>query len=529
MSYRKIVAEQIVKIRRTKNEEAKALIPDAEEAYGMTALHVMALLLRTRWPSYKRWSVAVTENLDYDTRKKLPLILASKDPGVVYVYPNVPVYEVFVDSPEIMAQVTTCVYLDALVPLRDRVKEELEHEQKKRAWADLKSCRRAICKREKLSVSKVVAKYILPGGKADKIRDLSIKISNQLKPLEFHWAETPEELATMYDSGKVSSCLTPKDGRTWAGLQENDLLPSSFYGYCPETCGFYIAKGDEVVARTIVFKREGKPAHFYKTYPANGPMADALVMELSRLKVTNGTCHPKEPFYVDAPFSKKEKDYIMPVPYFEGLSASFWIKFEMDTRKFHLFPPAGVKGAESHALTAKGYKLFDLARIDSRMVGAKFILDLAETCAYCNKKVSTTTGQCYRIDGETYCQSICVAQAGYVSATQADGQTCWVHKRAAIIDFCDPGYAWTTAYAAKKAGAMPFLSTFSDEVDPNKVSIHGGKVFKGKEEVRISSSHFDMLRSRTRVLGYSLQRKEDGTFELYSNPSPKADNKGVDW
>lgn len=467
-------------------------LADIEKMAEVPYVHLTAIVFRKRYLGYKRWADAIAQILPPKYAKELPFIVPAGKSGEVYVYTNIPLVHDRLYYPEQLKEVSFCVHADLLRPIYDEVMKDLADEKRKVRWSEFSRGKKIITKRERMPVSRVLARFtsmIEDGIKDSSIRDMADKIAMELRPVELIVADTPEKACQMYMSGPHSCMAATSDiGKRWKQLVADRKMPSLFYYYHPNYMGVYYMKNGQVAARTLLirsntarkeFLEQTTPLekksfnikdykYYVRIYSSTTEMANKLQQMLAEHGiVATPSVDIRANFNIPGIWNKELKDYFMPLPYIDYRQGDLHFTFDPKSKEFLLRvnPKDLPTGVERRTMSSS-----------EGFVGAKTVLG-AERCHSCGVRMTGVHRITRSQDGHAFCGANCVSAAGYVPAMDSEG----VHRiipRDATLYFDPVGSrVFTNREAAIRRGALPLL-TFqhilnSDYKSDDRVTVEG--------------------------------------------------------
>ena len=139
----------------------------------------------------------------------------------------------------------------------ETIKADLAHPERRAAWTPMSRGIKRLGKRQELSMSRALARAVLWDGKpienAQVVENIAQKMLDIYKPADFYFADTVDEIRAMYRRESDETPHSCMDSRHRFNL-EGDVRPVDFYAHCPNSRGAYIAKGNIVLARTILWR-----------------------------------------------------------------------------------------------------------------------------------------------------------------------------------------------------------------------------------------------------------------------------------
>ena len=136
-----------------------------------------------------------------------------------------------------------------------------------------------------MHLTRVLSRSLLIRGKrADPtfIDNLAEKMVDVYKPMEYRHAVNPNDMQDMYLRGPDSptSCMD--------STHSFEASPVHWYGYCPITEGRYVARGNNVLARAIIYQNISTKEWFYsRVYYTRDVYGDELKKQMKKEGIKN--------------------------------------------------------------------------------------------------------------------------------------------------------------------------------------------------------------------------------------------------
>ncbi len=327
------------------------------------------------------------------------------------------------------------------------------------AWNPLSRALTRMFKGAEVSVAAALQRYTkLPATMAEKdINKLAEHIINFRRPAEILEARTPADFIQMYGTEDgPQSCMTGHAARGWSYMVDHyKIHPTSWYAYTGNTFGLYMKKGDEVVARCIVYNKAAKGAkpvwEMGRLYHST-EFAKAKIIEEARKRGI--IVDRMKEFFLkhadwefDVPIIKLRAGGpdIIPMPFVDNLFNGFRLKYNQKQQTVTFTSDTNMPNTQVRV--QPGY--IDVSTIEHNQ------------CSYCQRMfVKGIHSQ----DGNyIMCSVACMNALGYVGAMDADGAIRYVPKNQAYpLHYCGDkdrirGWATTEDAAIRAQRAAPAL------------------------------------------------------------------------
>lgn len=505
-----------------------------------------AIIYRKRARAYKKLVEAVTKTLQgCGTIKggEIPFFCAAPRAGYVYVYPNL----------KSIKNISDYGYYSELTIFTDSDDNLLTHvyetvnagiKCKDKKFSGDKRISSFIRKRESLTTAKFLTRYIFQSDSTSSsiIRDFAEKLNNELLPAVLTFCETKQQCIQWYEGGTSKTCMTMESSYSdpfKALFKKEGFHPGFFYLHTPQLKPVMVVKSDKVVARTLLHRADPdeKWTHYGVVYCENGGYSTILTDLLSELGISERKIIKKHSYKLTCDFdipgvwSDERKDYIAPIPYLDTMPEYDYSKvaFDIPSKTFKFLITEKAREKNKNPSKKIGWRTWD------GCLCAKDIF-FEKECSYCGDIVRNAT---YRgRDDVIFCCKEHMVGLGYCQAKQADGAYIIIHKNEAYKDPCKSGIFFTTPYAAKKHGGLPFISRLGSEVDHDVVTVYSGhKVIYKSEKCSIASYLHNILGDGRAVQGWKMRNPtgdEDGNYYVIEHTEPKkvkhdAKQFKIDW
>lgn len=500
-----------------------------QKKWDIPAAHLASVLFRAKGKGYARAIRALSSAFSDKIVGQLPFVVATKDPTVLLVYPEIPMHEMAVHSPGLVATATIFTTPEILDPLLAVVKADNKHAKKCMRWETQERSKKTLLKHHKMGVSKLITRFtdaekqLTPSG----IRDKATKVEEELAPVCLHIAETPEEVADMYEGGPQSCMVTSSSEATcWREPYLEGKIgcvhPTWFYGHSPEISGAYIKRKGKIVARAMVYQLKGAKEKTYGSiYSATGEHNRKLkdLLEENGYKQESGGVRLTVSFRIPVEFSEYERDYLCPIPYVDNLlSTGIHVSFDSSKEEFVI----DVSGTGSCNVSFGSTRGFAPAKEVTHTL----------SCSCCGNKLR---GQSMKVHGEPrliFCGVTCAVRMGFVQAAQKDGTQVLKHRGEVIHAL--PNRYYTTKASALYHGCLPVIHYLGERLTnstPYAAGTNYRKVrYEGKPVFVPKSMHAALHNGFT--FGMWKVASIDGGYEITKQTKFFDKNSGVkeiDW
>ncbi len=412
-----------------------------------------------------------------------PLMIPSKVPGKVYVFPNLIVDTV---QKEDLRNVCWLICFDSLKSFND------VRAVKPKSWAPFFRGWRKVKKYEELSLIRALTRYthIRSTFNYGEVCALEAAYLESIKPMELIYAEEPKDYITMFKSGGVGSCMTTSGSKLemWNDILEQGHHPMSLFAYHPYIRGVYCVKGSSVVARTLLYKVDKKQWQYGRIHSINGIYNNkfAKVLQESGYEYLQNTFSREITVTVPGIYNKKFNDYLLPVPYMDNVADRLQGAFDPKTKEFTVSFQC-TKGNRNISSTSTGGCIRASSLISIR-------------CGNCNKACTEIHNSW---DGKrVFCSSACASRAGYVYARTGEGELQLRITVSCYHDFLAPSLVFTNVNSCKKNGGKRVISEINEkdgkitaiQILPEQFSVNGYTVLYTEKEYCVDRSLYEYLK-----------------------------------
>jgi len=268
----------------------------------------------------------------------LPVFVPALTPDEFYVYTNIVINPHETKIPAMIQ------------PTLDTAAAELADERKAVKWADpVKTVQR----RDTLSIAKFLIKYFNlkdHGYKDNEIRDMAQLMAAKYMMLPMVFCTTPFDYVTMYKV-QCGSCMVLDtvhggDLRNRV-LDIENVWPSVLLNYSPQWQGVYLMKGESIVARTSLYRKDSLEPfrEFARARGSTPAFADMLEKQLTKFnyvpKADYTTMRFSEEFEV--PPLLFEDKYYCPIPHVDEMAKPFQVAWDEERKVFLVGPTSNTK------------------------------------------------------------------------------------------------------------------------------------------------------------------------------------------
>lgn len=301
--------------------------------------------------------------------------------------------------------------------------------QQPQAWTPLSRGLTRMFKSVEVSVAVALTRYT---SMKTQISEASINkfaeaVINFRRPAELVEARTPDDFMEMYWNNTTgpSSCMTKSGaGRDWSSMPDDDKVhPCAWYAYTGKTYGLYLKKGNEIIARAIIYDagQDGKPkwtmgrAYYSTAFAFEKFKQEARARGINVDNPIKGMEINNDGWDFEVPIVKsKHLGSVVPVPFVDNVKFGFKLSLSDDKTKVRF---VGDKSVPVTLLrTPVGH--FTVASIN----GAK--------CENCYNSWDARRGVRTE-DGHLFCSAPCAAVNGYIQAKDDVGGNRYIAKAAA--------------------------------------------------------------------------------------------------
>ena len=217
------------------------------------------------------------------------------------------------------------------------LEQDLQHEDRKQAWLPFSRGRKRLNVRKPMSLTRVLARFVRINGSLidpKTIDNIAQKMLDVYKPMELHEANditSMRKMYTKYSSDTPGSCM---DSTHNFSLERPDQ-PVDWYAMCPNTRGYYVSRGDTVLARTIVNLNQADNKWYWtRIYSTRDVYNKELEQRLKDLDIVKAESSKQTEIRMnvknvvfDIAISHYNGHESCPIPYFDFVpAASMWIR-----------------------------------------------------------------------------------------------------------------------------------------------------------------------------------------------------------
>lgn len=435
--------------------------------------------------------------------KSSPLMIPSKVPGKVYVFPNLIVDTIDKINLKNICWVICFDSLDSFNKLRA---------MRPNSWTPFFRGWKKIKKYEELSIMRALTRYthiskVLTHG---QIQAVEAEYLESIAPLELIYADKPKDYMTMFAEGGVGSCMaTTGDKReAWRDLLKENHHPMSLFTYHPYIQGVYAVKNKKVIARTLLYKSSSGKWQHGRIFAINKIYLNKFENMLLETGCTqlNGTFSRKTAFTVPGIYSKSLDDYLLPVPYMDNVRHSLHAEFDREKKQFTVsFDCASNKRNVSCSSTGGYLKASTLETIK------------------CNRCNTHCVDRHNSWDGRyTFCSADCANSSGYRYALTSDGAHQLRRTADCYADYFNPNALYTSVNSCQRNNGKRVIHDFSVkhneviaiQVHPKAFSAAGLFVVCENKSYSINNDLYARLRDEKLITSnYRLICSEKGVTE----------------
>jgi len=229
------------------------------------------------------------------------------------------------------------------IGVSNALENDLQHEDRKQAWLPFSRGRRRLNMRKAMSLTRVLARYVTINNSPidpKTVDNLAQKMLDVYKPMQMYEAndiESMRKMYTKYSSDTPGSCMDSTHGF----YMDRPAQPVDWYALCPNTRGFYVSRGDTVLARTIVNLNQKDDKWYYTRIYGN---RDVYTQELEKRLRDIDIVRADSPKQAEIRTSVKDvmfeippathgDNVACPFPYYDFVPAqSVWIMQDIDAK-----------------------------------------------------------------------------------------------------------------------------------------------------------------------------------------------------
>ena len=223
------------------------------------------------------------------------------------------------------------------------LENDLQHEDRKQAWLPFSRGRRRLNVRKSMSLTRVLARFVTVNGRLidpKTVDNLAQKMLDVYKPMQMYEANdvaSMRKMYTKYSSDTPGSCMDTTHGF----YMDKPAQPIDWYALCPNTRGYYISRGDTVLARTIVnLNQKDNKWYWTRTYASRDVYTQELEQRLRDIDIVradslkqNEIRSSVKDVMFEIPPAKHGDNVACPFPYYDFVPAqSIWIMEDIDAK-----------------------------------------------------------------------------------------------------------------------------------------------------------------------------------------------------
>ena len=307
-----------------------------------------------------------------------------------------------------------------------QLEQELQCENRKQSWLPFVRGRRRLNTKRRLSLTRALARHVLVENApldAKTVDNLAQKMLDTYEPMTFHETKTLQDMRDMYTkrhSDTPGSCMDSQHGFSI----DRPAEPVDWYHFCPTTKGYYVKRGNTVLARTIAYQNTKDMKWYYvRLYQTRDIYKRELQKRLENLDIHLASdtvireIRRNAHVEFDIPMGKYGKRQSCPIPYFDMLPAiSIWIKAVNNVNKC-LLSPSGDKPAGSGWLSPN----------TASTSGAHVYGESSNTvCYHCDTDIHPDDDFIRAVNGATFCCDECASDSEYYRI-QSSNNVEWQH------------------------------------------------------------------------------------------------------
>jgi len=293
------------------------------------------------------------------------------------------------------------------------LEQDLQHEDRKQAWLPFSRGRKRLNVRKPMSLTRVLARFVKINGSLidpKTVDNLAQKMLDVYKPMELHEAndiDSMRKMYTKYSSDTPGSCMDSTHGF----YMDKPAQPVDWYAKCPNTRGYYVSRGDTVLARTIVNLNQADNKWYWtRIYSTRDVYKKELEQRLKDLDIIYAESSKQSEIRMsvkevtfDIDIAYHNGSETCPIPYFDFLPAStMWIRKHDDVIQCLLrcngASPAGKNWVAPNLTSTNGAHVFG-------------DYDEYTECYECQAEIYMEGDDYIRaVDGNIFCCSDCASQ-----------------------------------------------------------------------------------------------------------------------
>ena len=344
----------------------------------------------------------------------------------------------------------------------ETIKADLAHPERRAAWTPMSRGIKRLGKRQELSMSRALARAVLWDGKpienAQTVENIAQKMLDIHKPADFYFADTVDEIRAMYRRESDETPHSCMDSRHRFNL-EGDVRPVDFYAHCPNSRGAYIAKGNIVLARTILWRGQDDKWCYSRIYAGRAAHRETLIEHLENAGVEDiETAHCRVNCSFSIPLGYFNGDKAMPVPYIDSRPFStVQVKVLDDT---HFLVSMGGKRKDSK----DGWQFPSL----QSTTGAFFPTEY-HGCENCGSEINMDDDCFVRVNSDIYCSHDCATDYDAIRICTSDSHE-YVYDRdvpdGVVFNGFNVDYVFSNRQAAINRGSLYRVVPWAETEEP---------------------------------------------------------------
>ena len=308
------------------------------------------------------------------------------------------------------------------IGVSNSLENDLQHEDRKQSWLPFSRGRRRLNVRKSMSLTRVLARFVtINGAPIDPktVDNLAQKMLDVYKPMEMYEAndiESMRKMYTKYSSDTPGSCMDSTHGF----YVDKPVQPVDWYALCPNTKGYYVSRGDTVLARTIVNLNQKDNRWYYTRIYGNREvytqelekrLRDIDIIRADSPKQSEIRASVKDVMF-EIPPATHGDSVACPFPYYDFVPAqSIWIMQDIDAKGEKVIRcwlkadgsiPDNRKWVMPNVASTNGAHVFGES-------------DEYANCNCCDHEIYLPDDDYLRAaDGVTFCESGCAADSDYI-------------------------------------------------------------------------------------------------------------------
>lgn len=429
---------------------------------------------------------------NYTVQLRYPVIWDKDKKGVI-VFPNLLLDSCSRNTVSTLSDENPWVPVH-LATVSNIIKNDLEHTERRAAWTPISRGVKRLGKRQSMSLSRALARAVVYKGKpiedAQLIDNLAQKMQEIYAPAEFRFADTVSEMRDMYRREHDETPHSCMDSRHRFSFSDG-TRPVDFYGYCPDSRGAYISKGNTVLARTILWRDDttGLWSHsrIYSTRSVHHEELENHLNKHDVKSINQRRCRVRTQFTI--PLCTQGGATSIPMPY-------------MDAQPFDAL---GVKINEKDGCFAvyigrsrkTGWQYPPL-----QSTGGGYIPSSVSHCTNCDTDINTDDDYFIRVGADMYCSDECAFDLDVVQYCTSGAEE-YMYER--DVDWYNvvrspfnPNYVFSNHQAGVNRGHMFLAVPWADT----------------EEAMFINPNHHNFRRYRREY--YSFDHKTETPMSMYS-------------